>query len=68
MKISKKTIKMVRYALIMEIDRLERQQVKNKNKIVNKIDGVVRKALEKALKEINTAFQKDTNEVSKRAK
>lgn len=62
MVISKETIKMIRYALIMEIDRLERQQVKNKNKIVNKIDGGVRKALEKALKEVNTAFQNKKNE------
>ncbi len=65
MKLSKKTIKMIRYALIMEIDRLERQQAKNKNKIVNKIDGGVRKALEKALKEVNSIFPTNKNKGDK---
>lgn len=53
MSLSQKTLKMVIFALGQVIDRIEKQQLKNKHPIVNKIDGSVRKALKKAYKEIS---------------
>ena len=41
------------FALGQVIDRIEKQQLKNKHPIVNKIDGSVRKSLEEAYKEIS---------------
>ena len=63
--ISEKSFKFIKFALIMEIERLKKQQILNKNMIVNKIDGSVRKGLEKALKEVGKL---ELQEIKKRGK